>query len=226
MNTTIGDLLPPLAIAIAISPVAIIATILMLMGGSRSDPESMFSRGGGFSVYSLPPSCSPCWQVFFPSRHLTANRWSGGHFGYSSGSRSWDYRCASGVHDRARGGASRAFPRGCPRSTQCDPPLRWEPRRCWQLSIRRTCFLRSPPVPFSDPPGWGTGGVVVCGAVFVAVASASIALPTIAYLVSPGRAEPVLASLRSWLVANNTAIMCVLLIVLGTKLLGDGIGAL
>ncbi len=74
--------------------------------------------------------------------------------------------------------------------------------------------------------GLGTGGVVVCGAVFVAVASASIALPTIAYLVSPGRAEPVLASLRSWLVANNTAIMCVLLIVLGTKLLGDGIGAL
>jgi hypothetical protein len=38
-----------------------------------------------------------------------------------------------------------------------------------------------------------------------------------------GRASSILRNLRTWLVHNNTAIMAVLLLVLGAKLVGDGI---
>ena len=45
------------------------------------------------------------------------------------------------------------------------------------------------------------------------------------YLVAPGKAADVLDEVRAWLVANNAAIMAVLLLVIGTQLLGKGIGS-
>lgn len=40
------------------------------------------------------------------------------------------------------------------------------------------------------------------------------------------RAAEVLDELKTWLIHNNAAIMAVLLLVLGAKMLGDGIAAL
>ena len=40
------------------------------------------------------------------------------------------------------------------------------------------------------------------------------------------RSAKLLAELKDWMAANSTTIMSVLLLVIGTKLIGDGIGAL
>jgi Sap, sulfolipid-1-addressing protein len=62
--------------------------------------------------------------------------------------------------------------------------------------------------------------------VFVAVASVGVATPVVIYFALGERSAKLLGELKGWMAANNAAIMAVLLLVIGTKLIGDGIGAL
>jgi uncharacterized membrane protein YdjX (TVP38/TMEM64 family) len=59
--------------------------------------------------------------------------------------------------------------------------------------------------------------------VFAVVASIGVAAPVVVYLFAGARAAAILEDLRGWLVQHNTVIMAVLLLVIGTKLVGDGI---
>lgn len=71
-----------------------------------------------------------------------------------------------------------------------------------------------------------TGERVIALIVFVIVASAGIMAPLVIYLSMGARAEPMLRRLKTWLTENNAVIMTVVLLVLGTKILGDGIAIL
>lgn len=62
--------------------------------------------------------------------------------------------------------------------------------------------------------------------VFVVIASLTIAVPVVAFLVAGERAVPALTALREWLTANSATVMTVLFLVLGAKVLGDGIATL
>jgi threonine/homoserine/homoserine lactone efflux protein len=62
--------------------------------------------------------------------------------------------------------------------------------------------------------------------VFVLIATAGVATPVVIYFALGDRAGPVLGSLKDWMARNNRVIMAVLLLVLGAKLIGDGIGGL
>jgi hypothetical protein len=68
-----------------------------------------------------------------------------------------------------------------------------------------------------------TSAKVTATIVFAVVASLGVAAPLVIYLAMGDRAFAILQSLRTWLVHNNTTIMAVLLLVLGAKLVGDGI---
>jgi threonine/homoserine/homoserine lactone efflux protein len=61
--------------------------------------------------------------------------------------------------------------------------------------------------------------------VFVVVASLTVAIPVIAYLLAGARATPTLERMREWLVANAKILMTVLFVVLGLVLLADGISS-
>ncbi len=63
-------------------------------------------------------------------------------------------------------------------------------------------------------------------AVFTLVAASTVLLPTLGYLVAGKRLDPTLADAKEWLVANNAAVMAVLLLVFGVSLVGDGIAIL
>lgn len=63
-------------------------------------------------------------------------------------------------------------------------------------------------------------------AVFVLVASVGVLAPLVVYLLMGERAQRVLGSWRDWAARHNAAVMAVLFFVLGLKLLGDGIGIL
>lgn len=62
--------------------------------------------------------------------------------------------------------------------------------------------------------------------VFVALASASVGAPVVYYLMAGSAAERTLDAMKTWLTANNATVMFVLLLVLGVKLIGDGMGGL
>ncbi len=74
--------------------------------------------------------------------------------------------------------------------------------------------------------GLTTGEQIGAFAVFVAIGSVTVAAPVLVYLIMGERAQGGLNSLKEWLVANNNTVMAVLLVVLGAKLLGDAISIL
>lgn len=76
----------------------------------------------------------------------------------------------------------------------------------------------------------GTGGLDAAGdtltiIVFTIIAAISVAAPVIAYLVASARMAGPLESMRAWLVHNNATVMAVLLLVIGVVLIGKGIAS-
>ena len=63
-------------------------------------------------------------------------------------------------------------------------------------------------------------------AIFLLIASVTVAGPVIYYALARERAQKGLDGLKGWLIDNNSTVMAVLLLVIGVKLIGDGIGIL
>ena len=70
------------------------------------------------------------------------------------------------------------------------------------------------------------GEQAIALAVFVAVGSLTILAPVAIYFTMGARAKKILDGLKNWMAAHNAAIMTVLLLVLGAKLVGDAIAGL
>ena len=69
------------------------------------------------------------------------------------------------------------------------------------------------------------GQAVPLGA-FVLVASLGVLAPLVIHVALGARSRAVLDALRGWLVANNAVVMAVLLVVVGTLVVGDAVAAL
>jgi threonine/homoserine/homoserine lactone efflux protein len=63
-------------------------------------------------------------------------------------------------------------------------------------------------------------------AIFVILGSLTVAAPVLYYLFAGQSAEKMLNTWKAWLVANNATVMFVLLLVLGVALVGQGLGGL
>lgn len=74
--------------------------------------------------------------------------------------------------------------------------------------------------------GLATGQQVVTLLIFVLLASLSIAAPVVYYLVAGASAQETLNNWKSWLIANNSTVMAVLFLIFAFKLIGDGLGIL
>ncbi len=72
------------------------------------------------------------------------------------------------------------------------------------------------------PTGEATAGLIV----FVLIASAGIAVPVVSYLVGGERAAQMLEGWRTWLSVHNTAVMAVLFLVFGVLLFSQGLRGL
>lgn len=81
-------------------------------------------------------------------------------------------------------------------------------------------------VAIASVTGGEAGPSVGAAVVFAVVASIGVAAPVAVYLFAGERAAAILEELRAWLVHHNALIMAVLLLVIGAKLIGDGIVAL
>ena len=60
-------------------------------------------------------------------------------------------------------------------------------------------------------------------AIFVVVASLGVALPVVVALALGARSRGLLGELKDWLATSNATIMAVLMVVIGSKLIGDAI---
>jgi threonine/homoserine/homoserine lactone efflux protein len=74
--------------------------------------------------------------------------------------------------------------------------------------------------------GIETSQQIVAYALFVVIATLGVGTPVALALVMGDRSRKLLDEIKNWMAANNTVIMAVLLLLLGVKLIGDGVSAL
>ena len=72
----------------------------------------------------------------------------------------------------------------------------------------------------ADLPVGELVGVIL---IFAAIGNSAIAIPWIVSVLTPGRVEATLTRPREWLVANHAVIVTVLFVILGFKLVGSGV---
>lgn len=222
MNTVIGEILP-LAVAIAISPVPIIATILMLM--SPRAKAMGFSFLGGW-VLGIVVAVT----AFTLLAGIIPEPTSGGS------------QPIVGAIQLVLGAALLFMAvrqwRGRPRSSEDAELPKWmsaidtmKPAAALGLAFLLAA-INPKNLLLAVAAGTAIGrselevsATVVVIAVFVVIAAISVAVPVIGYSVAPQKAEAMLDRVREWLTMNNSTIMAVLLLVIGAQLLGKGIGS-
>lgn len=218
MGAVIGEILP-LALGVAVSPIPVIAAILMLFSTRASSTSTGFLLGWVLGIVVAT-------AVFTA---LAGTLQTGGE---PSPTASWikiglgALLVLVGVHQwRGRGG-------------QHDAPK-------WMAAIDEVTFPKAFGLGFLlsavNPKNLimaagagvtigsaavGFGGDVAAIAVFTVIASSTVAIPVIAYLVSAERMRGPLESLRKWLQDNNATVMATLILVIGVVLVGKGIGGL
>jgi hypothetical protein len=62
--------------------------------------------------------------------------------------------------------------------------------------------------------------------IFALIGTAGVGIPVIIYFAMGARSEKLLAGLKDWMSAHNAVIMAVLCLIIGVKLIGDGISGL
>lgn len=222
MNGAIGDILP-LALGVAISPIPIIAAILMLLSPKARVTSVGFLLGWvvgivvAVTVFTLLASVLPDEDpdASKPIQGVIQLLLGAGLLVLALGQ--W--------RKRPRPGQEPELPK-------------------WMHAIDRITFFGALGLGFLlsalnpknlimaagagtqiGAAGLDTDEVVGVIAVYVLVAACTVAIPVVAYLVAADRLRGPLDALRTWLAHENAVIMAVLLLVIGISMLGKGIGS-
>jgi threonine/homoserine/homoserine lactone efflux protein len=74
--------------------------------------------------------------------------------------------------------------------------------------------------------GLSGGGEAISLLIFIVIASIGVGAPVVLYFALGDRSRERLEALRGWMARNNAVIMAVLLVIIGAKLVGNGISSL
>jgi threonine/homoserine/homoserine lactone efflux protein len=74
--------------------------------------------------------------------------------------------------------------------------------------------------------GISTGQQITAYAVFVLIATIGVGVPVLIFFAMGDRSRELLNRLKNWMAWNNAVIMAVLFLIIGVKLIGDGISGL
>jgi hypothetical protein len=72
----------------------------------------------------------------------------------------------------------------------------------------------------------GTAGELITGAIYIAVAASTVAIPVLAYVAAGHRMDAPMARLKEWMDKNNAAMLAVVLVLIGGLVLYHGVTAL
>jgi hypothetical protein len=223
VNGVIGDLLP-LAVGIAISPVPVIAIILMLLT----------PRAGGRGVgYLLGWVAGIVITTTVVALVLGATAESGADSGPSTATAVVILLLGIGClglafgqwRARPKPGAHAALPAWMATIDQVTPVKAAGLGFLLSAVNPKNLAMSAAAGAAIAGGGLSAGQNIVAVVVYTAVAASTVLVPVVGYLVAKERMAPALSSLRGWLEQNNAAVMAVLLLVIGTVLIGKGIAA-
>lgn len=218
MITVIGDLLAP-AIGVALSPIPIVAIVLMVMSRNAAATSIAFAIGwisavtivtivtvllaGAIGSGDDGPSPGVAWlQIGLGALLLIL------------AIRQW--RARSDDSTPAWMTAIDEF--SAPRALGLGVLLAAVNPKNLLLCVSAGLIIGSAELP--------AGSVTVAIIVFVVIATASVTVPVAGYRLAADRLRAPLNSLQTWLAANNHAVMAIVLLLLAASVLGKGLGAL
>lgn len=221
MGTAIGDVLP-LAIGVAISPIPIIATILMLLTPRAGSTATAFLAGWilgiavGYVVFVAIGSAIDLSSNSDGNAVTATIRLVLGVLLLALAVKQWRTRPAPGEEpsmpawlaaiDKVTPGKALALGVGLS-----------------AINPKNLLMIVGAAVAVSQLDV-GVGAKTVTGVVFTILAASTVAVPVVGYFTMRERATSWLQGLKVWLTANNAAVMAVLLLVIGVSLIGKGIG--
>lgn len=221
MGPVLGDILP-LAVGIAISPVPIIAAILMLLSPRAARTSLGFLTGWVIGILAAVILFTLLSTIITPSESTEPTPIAGA---------TTIVLGASLIGLSVRGWRSR------PRETDAAELPAWMSAIDTMSAGRALVLgvLLAGPNPKNLLMGAGAGLAIgsadltvtesaIAITVFTLIAASSVALPVVLYLAARSRMMGTLERLRAWLTANNATVMAVLMLVIGTVLIGKGIG--
>lgn len=94
------------------------------------------------------------------------------------------------------------------------------------LNPKNLVFIIGGATAISQIPNISSSDQVVAWVVFTLIATVGVAIPMGIYLFMGDKAAATLDGLKTWMARNNTAVMAVLLLIIGVKMIGDGITGL
>lgn len=221
LSQVIGDFLPS-AVGVAISPIPIIAVILML-GTPRARTDGP-AFAAGWIVGMLAVSAVVLLLTGNADTSSTASdgvNWVKVAIGLlflGLARREWQKRPAKGEIAEMPGWMRKID--------------ELEPGKAFTLGAAlsglnpKNLALTAAAAATISQAGLDTTDSAVAVIVFVAIASITVVGAVVFYLVAEEKAKAPLASLKEFMSDHNAVIMVVILVILGAKILGDGFGGL
>ncbi|WP_270365087.1 GAP family protein [Microbacterium algeriense] len=222
MGTVIGEVLP-LALGVAISPIPIIAAILMLLSPKARVTSVGFLLGWVVGIV-VAVTVFTLLSSILPAQDPDASRPVRGIIQIVLGLLLF-LLAFSQWRKRPKAGEQAALPK-------------------WMKAIDTITFIAAVGLGFLlsalnpknlimaagagvdiGAAGLSAGSSALVIAVFTLIAASTVLVPVIGYLIAADRLRAPLDALRGWLAAENAVIMAVLLLVIGVSMIGKGIGS-
>jgi threonine/homoserine/homoserine lactone efflux protein len=221
MGSVIGEILP-LAVGIAISPVPIIAAILMLLSPKAKGASVGFLLGWitgivvAIVVFTLLSSVLPAQDESGSSPVRGVIKIILGALLLFLALRQWRGRPAEGEQATMPKWMSAIDSMTAGKALGLGFLLSAVNPKNLLMAISAGLIIGG--------AGLAVGQTVVVIVMFVLLAASTVLIPVVAYLIASERLAGPLDRLRAWLVNNNATIMAVLLLVIGVAVIGKGIG--
>jgi len=220
MTSVIGEILP-LAIGVAVSPIPIIAAILMLLSPKARSMSVAFLIGWivgivvAIVVFTLLSSVLPQGDAGAPSRTAGVIKIVLGGLLLLVAARQWRGRPAEGEEADLPKWMS---------AIDSMTPVKGLGLGFLLASVNpKNLLLAASAGLIVGSAQLTLGEIAVVVIVFTVLAGCTVIVPVIAYLIASARMRGPLERLRRWLVANNATIMAVLLLVIGVSVIGKGL---
>jgi threonine/homoserine/homoserine lactone efflux protein len=223
MGPVIGDLLP-LAVGVAVSPVPVIAVILMLLAPRAGAASAAFGLGWTIGVVAVTvvatavAGSADLGSGDDPSTAASVTKLVLGILLLLLAGRQW--------RSRPHGDEPATLPSWMTAIDQVTPVKAAGLGVLLSAVNPKNLLLCVSAGVTVAAAALDTGEQVASVAVFTVVAVSTVVVPAVAYAVAGARMRHPLEELKGWRQANNATVMAVLLLVLGVSVLGKGLGGL
>lgn len=217
MGAAIGDILP-LAVGVAISPIPIVAVILMLLSRNARTTSAGFGLGWLVGILAVTGI------VILLAGSITPDDGDGASTGW--------VKVVLGLLL-----IFLAFKQWQSRSDTAPPK--------WMQAIDEFTFVKATGLGLVlsavnpknlllcvsagvaiGTAGLSSGNAIVVWLVFTVLAACSVLVPVLGYAVAAERLASALDATKTWLQANNHVVMAIVLLIMGAVVLGKGLGGL